>query len=189
MAMCKLFLQIKCLSEDGQHNCSRSVNGSTHSLRLENLVAGMNYNIEMAAVTSQGTGKWSSVFAIGPDNSGITKEPWFIGMIGALGGIVWLGLCIFTVWLCRNRQRRKKLKETWYNSGGQNGTDKVNERNGSVARKGYGKKEEGDGECTLSRSKTKVIEHSFRHPVLNQNSLQETCTLFSFYDVCCSSLS
>ncbi|XP_052285916.1 roundabout homolog 2-like isoform X6 [Dreissena polymorpha] len=135
---------IKCLSEDGQHNCSRSVNGSTHSLRLENLVAGMNYNIEMAAVTSQGTGKWSSVFAIGPDNSGITKEPWFIGMIGALGGIVWLGLCIFTVWLCRNRQRRKKLKETWYNSGGQNGTDKVNERNGSVARKGYGKKEEGD---------------------------------------------
>ncbi|KAH3815650.1 hypothetical protein DPMN_144180 [Dreissena polymorpha] len=65
MAMCKLFLQIKCLSEDGQHNCSRSVNGSTHSLRLENLVAGMNYNIEMAAVTSQGTGKWSSVFAIG----------------------------------------------------------------------------------------------------------------------------
>ncbi|KAH3815651.1 hypothetical protein DPMN_144181 [Dreissena polymorpha] len=49
-------------------------------------------------------------------------------MIGALGGIVWLGLCIFTVWLCRNRQSRKKLKETWYNSGGQNGTDKVNER-------------------------------------------------------------
>ncbi|XP_052274066.1 uncharacterized protein LOC127874001 isoform X6 [Dreissena polymorpha] len=70
--------------------------------------------------------------AHGPYNSGITKEPWFIGMIVALGGIVGLGLCIFTVWLCRNRQCRKKLKETWYNSGGQNGTDKVNERSTQV---------------------------------------------------------
>ena len=55
----------------------------------------------------------------GSGSSSVTKERWFIGSIGALGGVVWLGLCIFTCWLCRSRKRRKKLKEQWYSSGGQ----------------------------------------------------------------------
>ncbi|XP_053408441.1 roundabout homolog 2-like isoform X2 [Mercenaria mercenaria] len=132
--------QVKCSSEDGVHNCSKHTNGSTHEVKIDGLVPGVNYNIEIAAQTQKGVGKFSTALSVGPDENQITKKAWFIGMIGALGGILWLGLCIFTVWLCKSRKRRKKLKEQWY-TGGPRTSDKTSERNGSVARKGYGVKD------------------------------------------------
>ncbi|KAL4228715.1 Leucine rich repeat C-terminal domain [Mactra antiquata] len=130
---------IKCTSEDGIHNCSKTTNSTTHRLHITNLIPGVNYNIQIAATTRVGVGKYSGSYSVGPDQNQITKEPWFIGMIGALGGILWLGLCIFTVWLCKSRKRRKKLKEQWY-TGGPRPNDKTQERNGSIC-KGYGVKD------------------------------------------------
>lgn len=134
--------KINCISEDGVHNCSTGTNGTTLSTRIIGLVPGANYNIQIAALTEKGVGKWSSAYTIGPSQNQITKEPWFIAMIGALGGILWLGLCIFTVWLCKSRKRRKKLKEQWYH-GTPRPAEKNHERNGSVIRKGYGVKDSG----------------------------------------------
>ncbi|WAR04265.1 ROBO1-like protein [Mya arenaria] len=116
--------KIKCMSVDEQQNCSRQVNGTTNRVRIDGLTAGVQYNIELAAETLEGVGSWSTVYAIGSGDSSVTKERWFIGSIGALGGVVWLGLCIFTCWLCRSRKRRKKLKEQWYSNGGQASNEK-----------------------------------------------------------------
>ncbi|XP_052804900.1 roundabout homolog 2-like isoform X2 [Mya arenaria] len=136
--------KIKCMSVDEQQNCSRQVNGTTNRVRIDGLTAGVQYNIELAAETLEGVGSWSTVYAIGSGDSSVTKERWFIGSIGALGGVVWLGLCIFTCWLCRSRKRRKKLKEQWYSNGGQASNEKQRDRNGSVVRKGYGKKDDNN---------------------------------------------
>ena len=60
-----VYFQVKCFSIDQQHNCSTHTNGSTHSVKIEKLVPGINYNIEVAAQTKKGTGKWSTAYALG----------------------------------------------------------------------------------------------------------------------------
>ncbi|KAH9509233.1 hypothetical protein Btru_046533 [Bulinus truncatus] len=48
---------------------------------------------------------------IGPEQTNIVSEPWFIWMlVGTIGGTLWLALCVFTIWLCRRRRRNKKKK-------------------------------------------------------------------------------
>ena len=40
---------------------------------------------------------------------GMVRQPWFIGaVIGTVGGALWFALCVFSLWLCRRRQRRRK---------------------------------------------------------------------------------
>jgi len=40
---------------------------------------------------------------------GMVQQPWFIGtVIGTVGGALWFALCVFSLWLCRRRQRRRK---------------------------------------------------------------------------------
>ena len=40
---------------------------------------------------------------------GMVQQPWFIGtVIGTVGGALWFALCVFSLWLCRRRQRRHK---------------------------------------------------------------------------------
>jgi len=65
---------VKCLSVDGQHNCSRGVNGSARSVRIDGLKPDAQYNVEIAALTSQGTGAWSSVYASGLKNTIFLKN-------------------------------------------------------------------------------------------------------------------
>jgi len=39
----------------------------------------------------------------------MVRQPWFIGaVIGTVGGALWFALCVFSLWLCRRRQRRRK---------------------------------------------------------------------------------
>jgi len=40
---------------------------------------------------------------------GMVQQPWFIGtIIGTIGGALWFALCVFSLWLCRRRQRNRK---------------------------------------------------------------------------------
>ena len=49
----------------------------------------------------------------------LMKKPWFIGvMIGTICGMLWLILCIFTIWLCKRRKNKKKMKDQRYYTGG-----------------------------------------------------------------------
>ena len=57
--------QIKCRSEDGVHNCSKHTNGSTYEMKIDGLVPGVNYNIEIAAQTQKGIGIFSSALSVG----------------------------------------------------------------------------------------------------------------------------
>jgi len=43
----------------------------------------------------------------------VLREPWFLGtVLGCVGGLLWLGLCIVSVWLYRRRKAvtGRKLK-------------------------------------------------------------------------------
>ena len=60
-----------------------------------------------------------SLFFPESEPSELMKKPWFIGvLIGTVGGMLWLILCILTVWLCKRRKNKKKMKEKRYYSGG-----------------------------------------------------------------------
>ena len=51
--------------------------------------------------------------------SELMKKPWFIGvMIGTICGMLWLILCIFTIFLCKRRKNKKKMKDQRYYTGG-----------------------------------------------------------------------
>lgn len=58
-------MQVKCLSEDGLHNCSFGTNVSTNEVKIVGLVQGLNYNIKIAAQTEKGVGKFSASFSVG----------------------------------------------------------------------------------------------------------------------------
>jgi len=43
----------------------------------------------------------------------ILREPWFLGtLLGCIGGLLWLGFCIVSIWLYRRRKAvaGRKLK-------------------------------------------------------------------------------
>jgi len=50
---------------------------------------------------------------LGTGRQDILREPWFLGtLLGCVGGLLWLGLCIVSVWLYRRRKAvaGRKLK-------------------------------------------------------------------------------
>ena len=57
--------QLRCLSEDETHNCSMMTKPGATSVTVNKLDADQKYRIQLAAVTSQGHGKWSKVYIIG----------------------------------------------------------------------------------------------------------------------------
>ncbi|KAL3887349.1 hypothetical protein ACJMK2_027291, partial [Sinanodonta woodiana] len=144
--------QIKCMSEDGMHNCSRSTNGSVYSLVIDNLLSGVNYHIQVAAQTKYGLGDWSQVLVASSEQSDLLQKSWFIGtLIGAAGGTLWIALCIFTIILCRKRRNRKKLKEQWFSTGATRAEQKQGERNGNGLRNVYGLKDAGSRTATVNK--------------------------------------
>ncbi|KAK3587014.1 hypothetical protein CHS0354_016993 [Potamilus streckersoni] len=144
--------QIKCLSEDGMHNCSRSTNGSVNSVIIDNLLSGVNYHIQVAAQTKYGLGDWSQALVASSEQSDLLQKSWFIGtLIGAAGGTLWIALCIFTIILCRKRRNRKKLKEQWFSTGATGPEQKQGERNGNALRNVYGFKDASSRSATVNK--------------------------------------
>ncbi|XP_076457798.1 roundabout homolog 2-like isoform X2 [Babylonia areolata] len=104
--------EIYCIDDDRSHNCSVSTDESTSSVRIQDVDPDRTYRIRLAARTPTGVGVWSKTFVVGPEQSNIMKEPWFLGMlISTIGGTVWLALCIFSIWLCRKRKHKKKMAQ------------------------------------------------------------------------------
>nr|KAG5705527.1 hypothetical protein BaRGS_009180 [Batillaria attramentaria] len=104
--------EIYCMDDDRTHNCSVTTDDTTSSVRIQNVDPERTYRIRLAARTGQGIGAWSKTFVVGPEQTNIMKEPWFLGMlISTIGGTVWLALCIFSIWLCRKRKHKKKMAQ------------------------------------------------------------------------------
>ncbi|CAL1527760.1 unnamed protein product [Lymnaea stagnalis] len=100
---------IYCMSEDNNGNCSTVAAGSDSTVVIKKVDIDGSYRIKIAARTSKGRGVWSKDFVMGPEQTNIVSEPWFIWMlVGTIGGTVWLAFCVFTIWLCRRRRRNKK---------------------------------------------------------------------------------
>lgn len=57
--------QIKCISDDGKHDLSVSINGTRNKYTIVNLMEDMTYSIQMAARTSKGVGVWSKPYVVG----------------------------------------------------------------------------------------------------------------------------
>lgn len=60
------------------------------------------------------------MFFVGPQvaQKNIVKEAWFVAtLIGVIGGVLWLVLCILSVWLYRRRKSCKKMPKNTHPGG------------------------------------------------------------------------
>ncbi|KAL8616173.1 hypothetical protein ACOMHN_066659 [Nucella lapillus] len=104
--------EIYCMDDDRSHNCSVSTDQTASSVRIQDVDPDRTYRIRLAARTPTGVGVWSKTYVVGPEQTSIMKEPWFLGMLfSTIGGTVWLALCIFSIWLCRKRKHQKKMAQ------------------------------------------------------------------------------
>ncbi|XP_059143343.1 roundabout homolog 1-like isoform X3 [Physella acuta] len=102
---------IYCMSEEHNNNCSTVASGSDSSVVIKKVDMDGSFRIKLAARTNKGRGTWSKDFVLGPEQTTIIGEPWFVWMlVGTIGGTLWLALCVFSIWLCRRRKRNKKKK-------------------------------------------------------------------------------
>ncbi|XP_060573508.1 roundabout homolog 1-like isoform X3 [Ruditapes philippinarum] len=136
--------KVFCVSADQKKNCSIQTDGHTFSTVISKLSGNQVFTIKVAAVTSKGVGEWSSAFIV--DGKGVQsvkldgdshvystpksvtgeesgeedlfKRSWFVGLLIAVGGVMlWLLLCIFSVWLCKRKKHRKKMKDQRFYTG------------------------------------------------------------------------
>ena len=58
-------LQIKCISNNDKHNCSRTVLGNITMVTIRDLHPDLTYTIKVAARTGSGAGEWSKAITFG----------------------------------------------------------------------------------------------------------------------------
>ncbi|RXN13824.1 roundabout -like protein [Labeo rohita] len=121
--------KIWCLGNESRYHINRTVDGSTHSILIPGLVAGVTYRVEVAAGTGAGPGVKSEATSFQLDSSGrvlpppldddntisqqisdVVRQPAFIAGIGAA---CWIILMVFSIWLYRHRKKRNGLSSSY----------------------------------------------------------------------------
>ncbi|XP_068069565.2 roundabout homolog 1 isoform X10 [Danio rerio] len=121
--------KIWCLGNESRYHINRTVDGSTHSVLIPGLVAGVTYRLEVAAGTGAGPGVKSDPTSFQLDSSGrvlpppldddntisqqisdVVRQPAFIAGIGAA---CWIILMVFSIWLYRHRKKRNGLSSSY----------------------------------------------------------------------------
>ncbi|XP_034147547.1 roundabout homolog 1 isoform X1 [Esox lucius] len=121
--------KIWCLGNESRYHINRTVDGSTFSVLIPSLAAGIRYSVEVAASTGAGPGVKSDVTFFQIDSSGrvtegvadpentlsqqisdVVKQPAFIAGIGAA---CWIILMVFSIWLYRHRKKRSGLSTSY----------------------------------------------------------------------------
>uniref|UniRef100_A0A8C2PUM2 Roundabout, axon guidance receptor, homolog 1 (Drosophila) n=1 Tax=Cyprinus carpio TaxID=7962 RepID=A0A8C2PUM2_CYPCA len=106
--------KIWCLGNESRYHINRTVDGSTHSVLIPGLLAGVTYRVEVAASTGAGPGVKSEAtsFQLGESDrdvilqiSDVVRQPAFIAGIGAA---CWIILMVFSIWLYRHRKKRNE---------------------------------------------------------------------------------
>lgn len=93
------------------------INSSLDSIYIHGMIKDMNYKIQMSAWNKMGEGLRSEAIQIGPMMSSLRQnlfqEPWFIAtLIVSIGGILWLSLCLFSIWVYKKRKACKKIPKS-----------------------------------------------------------------------------
>uniref|UniRef100_A0A672KG54 Roundabout guidance receptor 1 n=1 Tax=Sinocyclocheilus grahami TaxID=75366 RepID=A0A672KG54_SINGR len=121
--------KIWCLGNESRYHINRTVDGSTHSVLIPGLVAGVTYRVEVAASTGAGPGVKSEATSFQLDSSGrvlpppldddntisqqisdVVRQPAFIA---GLGAACWIILMVFSIWLYRHRKKRNGLSSSY----------------------------------------------------------------------------
>ncbi|XP_058655317.1 roundabout homolog 1 isoform X3 [Onychostoma macrolepis] len=121
--------KIWCLGNESRYHINRTVDGSTHSVLIPGLLAGVTYRVEVAASTGAGPGVKSEATSFQLDSSGrvlpppldddntisqqisdVVRQPAFIAGIGAA---CWIILMVFSIWLYRHRKKRNGLSSSY----------------------------------------------------------------------------
>ncbi|XP_060902919.1 roundabout homolog 1 isoform X3 [Labrus mixtus] len=120
--------KIWCLGNESRYHINRTVDGSTLSVLIPSLAAGIRYSVEVAASTGAGPGVKSDITFFQLDASGrmtesvihenplsqqisdVVKQPAFIAGIGAA---CWIILMVFSIWLYRHRKKRNGLSSSY----------------------------------------------------------------------------
>uniref|UniRef100_A0A3Q3EDZ7 Roundabout, axon guidance receptor, homolog 1 (Drosophila) n=1 Tax=Labrus bergylta TaxID=56723 RepID=A0A3Q3EDZ7_9LABR len=121
--------KIWCLGNESRYHINRTVDGSTLSVLIPSLAAGIRYSVEVAASTGAGPGVKSDITFFQLDASGrmtesvihenplsqqisdVVKQPAFIAGIGAA---CWIILMVFSIWLYRHRKKRNGLSSSYF---------------------------------------------------------------------------
>ncbi|XP_052243255.1 roundabout homolog 1-like isoform X2 [Dreissena polymorpha] len=133
--------KVSCVSTDHTDNRSTATSGRTNNAIIDNLHPDKDYFVKVAAETIVGIGSWSQqfvfdgqqVFPVDEYRAASTLKPvaqeestdgdlfkktWFVGLLIGVGGVMlWVLLCAFSVWLCRRKRQRKKMKDQKYYPG------------------------------------------------------------------------
>uniref|UniRef100_A0A672K7N3 Roundabout guidance receptor 1 n=1 Tax=Sinocyclocheilus grahami TaxID=75366 RepID=A0A672K7N3_SINGR len=121
--------KIWCLGNESRYHINRTVDGSTHSVLIPGLLAGVTYRVEVAASTGAGPGVKSEATSFPLDSSGrvlpppldddntisqqisdVVRQPAFIA---GLGAACWIILMVFSIWLYRHRKKRNGLSSSY----------------------------------------------------------------------------
>ncbi|XP_043115013.1 roundabout homolog 1 isoform X1 [Puntigrus tetrazona] len=121
--------KIWCLGNESRYHINRTVDGSTHSVLIPGLLAGVTYRVEVAASTGAGPGVKSDATSFQLDSTGrvlqppldddntisqqisdVVRQPAFIAGIGAA---CWIILMVFSIWLYRHRKKRNGLSSSY----------------------------------------------------------------------------
>uniref|UniRef100_A0A673LI12 Roundabout homolog 1-like n=1 Tax=Sinocyclocheilus rhinocerous TaxID=307959 RepID=A0A673LI12_9TELE len=121
--------KIWCLGNESRYHINRTVDGSTHSVLIPGLLAGVTYRVEVAASTGAGPGVKSEATSFQLDSSGrvlpppldddntisqqisdVVRQPAFIA---GLGAACWIILMVFSIWLYRHRKKRNGLSSSY----------------------------------------------------------------------------
>ncbi|XP_068207624.1 LOW QUALITY PROTEIN: protein sax-3-like [Palaemon carinicauda] len=113
--------QVDIVSVDGEVFLSRTVNGSTTTLKVHNLTLGISYHLSIAASTKAGRGPFTKPVSLhvdpvllhplaksGPSLVSLDGDVWVIGMIGAAVFCLLL-VSIATLLIWRRHARNKAL--------------------------------------------------------------------------------
>ncbi|XP_074652332.1 roundabout homolog 2-like isoform X2 [Tubulanus polymorphus] len=131
--------KVYCIGNSSKNSQNTTVSETTHEHLLKNIHPDIQYKIYIAAQTRMGPGVRSEPIILESSQCPITgmtcalkypiiatrntsgsesqslvqgfvKEPWFIAtLIGTIGGTLWFALCVFSIWLYKKRQARRKM--------------------------------------------------------------------------------
>lgn len=93
------------------------INSTLDAIYIHSMIKDMTYKIQMSAWNKMGEGLRSEAIVIGPlahsVRQNLFQEPWFIAtLIVSIGGVIWITLCIFSVWVYRKRKTCKKIPKS-----------------------------------------------------------------------------
>ncbi|XP_053372877.1 roundabout homolog 1-like [Mercenaria mercenaria] len=107
--------KVFCVSATQKENCS--VADRSDYIHVHLFISDAN-GVQFVSAGSDLQSTPKSVTGEESGEEDLFKRSWFVGLLIAVGGVMlWLLLCIFSVWLCKRKKHRKKMKDQRFYTG------------------------------------------------------------------------